>query len=241
MAEENVRLREEVAYLRQRESDMREEVKELERLRVLMDVPPAQGWEQTSARVVAGRFGPQAVLNSVMLNKGFLSGAVPGAPVVARQGLVGRVFRAAPSSSNVILLNDPVFRIAVIGQESRVRGILAGAGAGQPLEVLYASPNTHMREGELLICSGIDGSVPKGVPAARITETHYDKDMLAPQIYAEPVAPLASLEEVTLLVPPKGQRIDELILAPYTEGDGRGPDARDGLVSDEEAAENIGN
>jgi rod shape-determining protein MreC len=239
VAAENVKLREELAYLRQEQDRLQEDVKELTRLRSLLDLPDIPGWERTGARVLAGRFGPQAALNSVMINKGFMGGASAGTPVVTRSGLAGRVFHASPNSANVLLLNDPTFRVAVIGQQSRVRGILAGAGAGQPLEVMYVAPNTDMREGELLICSGIDGGVPKGVPAARVTRVVYDQDTLFPQITAEPLAELERLEEVVLLVLPRGQHTEDLVFTPYQEIERRA--GADGGITDEEAARNIGN
>jgi rod shape-determining protein MreC len=238
VAEENIRIREELGYLKQERVRLREDLKELERLRALLGIPPAPLWEQTGARVVAGRFGPQAVLNSVMINKGFVGGALPGAPVVTRQGLVGKIYHAAPNSANVLLLNDPSFRVAVIGQESRVRGILAGAGAGQDLEVLYVAPNTNMNEGEFLICSGLDGSVPKGVPAARVSKALYDRGTLFPRITATPLVLLDSLEEIVLLVPPRGQKAEDLVFFPDAEQDS-GAAAIPGGITDEEAAKII--
>jgi rod shape-determining protein MreC len=241
VARENVRLKEELGYLRQEQVRLREDMRELERLRELFSLPGTAPWDQTSARVIAGRFGPQAALNSVIINKGFVDGAVPGAPAVARSGLVGKVFHAAPNSSNLILLNDPSFRVSVIGQESRVRGILSGMGSGQPLEVLYVAPNTNMRAGELLICSGLDGSTPKGIPAARVVSVHYDQDTLFPQIIAEPTAPIDRLEEVVLLMPPRGQRAEDLQFAPYPEEDPLGVPGAEATISDEEAASGMGN
>jgi rod shape-determining protein MreC len=241
VAAENILLKEEFGKLQRERMRLREKLKELDRLQSLLAIPPTDPWEQTGARVVAGRFGPQAVLNSVIINKGFVCGALPGAPVVTRQGLVGKIYHAAPNSANVLLLNDPSFRVAVIGQESRVRGILAGAGAGQELEVLYVAPNTSMKQGELLICSGLDGSVPKGVPAAQVSTVLYDKDTLFPQITAKPLALLDSLEEIVLLVPPKGQRAEDLAFTPDADLDsGRGA-AAGGGITDEEAAKTIGN
>jgi rod shape-determining protein MreC len=237
VAEENIRIKEELGYLKQEQIRLREDLKELERLRVLLGIPPTPSWDQTGARVVAGRFGPQAVLNSVIINKGFVGGALPGAPAITRLGLIGKIFHSAPNSANVLLLNDPSFRVAVIGQESRVRGILAGTGVGQDLEVLYVAPNTNMKPGELLLCSGLDGSVPKGVPAARVNTVFYDKDMLFPQITAKPLALLDSLEEIILLVPPRGQKTEDLV---FDLDSGRASTSGGG-ITDEEAAKIIGN
>lgn len=236
VAEENARLTEELGRAEDALRRAREEHAELARLRELLDMPPVLPWEKTGARVIAGRFGPQAVLNSVMLNKGFTGGGTPGSPVVTPQGLVGRVYYASPHSSTVLLITDPSFRVAVIGQQSRVRGILSGAGANKPLQVQYVAPNTNMLPGELLVCSGIDAIMPKGLPAARVEAVVYDKDELFPRISAQPLSSLSSLEDVMLLIPPKGMKADELLYQPFREIDIM-PDAPEiKVISDEEAA-----
>lgn len=218
VAQENARLTESLGSAKRLLELAEEDARELARLRELLALPMSPPWERAAARVIAGRFGPQAVLDSVLLDKGFLGGAAPGAPVINRRGLVGRVFRSAPHSSNVLLITDPSFRVAVLGQESRVRGILSGAGANNPLRVQYVAPNTAMRPGEILLCSGLDGLMPKGLPAARVSSARYNKDALFPDINALPLAELSRLEEVLVLIPPRAedtlrepfQDIDEL-------------------------------
>lgn len=219
VAEENARLTEDLGRAEDAMRQAREDQEELARLRELLDIPSVLPWEKTGARVIAGRFGPQAALNSVMLNKGFTGGAIPGAPVITPQGLVGRVYHTSPHSSTVLLITDPSFRVAVIGQQSRVRGILSGSGVNKPLQVQYVAPNTNMLPGELLICSGIDAIMPKGLPAARVEMVVYDKDELFPRISANPLAKLSRLEEVMLLIPPKGTQADELLYQPFREID----------------------
>lgn len=219
VAQENARL---VEKLGQTEEDLKqamEGLQELERLRDLLDLPSVLPWEKNVARVVAARFGPQAALNSIMLNKGFLGGSLPGSPVVTTQGLVGRVYRSSPHASTVLLITEPSFRVAVIGQQSRVRGILSGSGVNKPLQVQYVPPNTNMQPGELLICSGVDGIMPKGLPAARVETVFYDKDALFPRISALPLADLSKLEEVAVFTPPKGAKPDELLYSPFRDID----------------------
>lgn len=219
VAKENARLIEELGAARSALMRAQEEQHELARLRDLLDLPSVLPWEKTGSRVIAGKFGPQAALNSIMLNKGFLGGATPGAPVISASGLVGRVRHVSPNSSTVLLITDPSFRVSVIGQQSRVRGILSGAGENNPLLVQYVAPNTNMLPGEFLICSGIDGIMPKGMPAARVSTVLYDKDALFPHITAEPLANLSKLEEVMVLIPPKGAKVDELLYQPFKDID----------------------
>lgn len=240
VAEENARLTDELGRVREQLDRAREDQEELGRLRELLDLPSVLPWEKTGARVIAAKFGPQAALNSVMLNKGFTGGAIPGSPVITPQGLVGRVYHTSPHGSTVLLVTDPSFRVAVIGQQSRVRGILSGGGVNKPLQVHYVSPNTNMLPGEVLICSGIDAIMPKGLPAARVDTVVYDKDELFPRITAQPLAELARLEEVLVLVQPKGMLADELLYQPFREIDilPDVPDLND--VTDDDVAREMG-
>ena len=219
VARENIRLTELQSLTSKNLEQALEDQRELARLREILALPPMPPWSKAGARVIAGKFGPHAVLDSILLNKGFLGGALPGAPVINAMGLVGRVFRAAPHSATVLLITDPSFRVAVVGQESRARGILSGAGSGQPLLVQYVAPNTNMRPGELLICSGLDGIMPKGVPVARISAVRYDKDALFPHIASAPLADLSRLEEVLILIPPRGTRPEALLYEPFRDID----------------------
>ena len=234
VASENAILRERLGRMEQEFIRLQEEQFELARLRDILEIPVTPPWSQTGARVVAAKFGPQATLDSIMINKGFFGGALPGAPVASRNGLVGRVLRSAPNSATVQLITDPAFRVAVIGQNSRTRGILSGGGARQPLELLYVAPNSRMQEGELLICSGIDGVSPRGVPAARIISVRDDNDLLFPKITAESVVDMNTLEYVMVLIPPKAGKADELFYSSQQDA------ADDHSISDEEAARGMG-
>ncbi len=187
-----------------------EGLRELGRLRSLMEIPDLESWQKVGARVVSGRFGPHAALETIILNKGFSGGAEAGAPVVSRQGLVGRVYRASPNYSTVLLLTDANFRVSVISQESRIRGIFAGSGVDSMPEVHYIAQNAQLKPGELLISSGLDGYVPKGIPVARVSSIQPGHETLFQQVLAVPVVNLDNLEEVVLLLPEASSAINNL-------------------------------
>lgn len=92
----------------------------------LLTLTPPEGWQTLGARVLAGRMGANSALASVLIGRGYMTGAIPGTPVMTPQGVAGRVLRAGPSSATVLLLVDPGSRIAVISQESRIQGVLVG-------------------------------------------------------------------------------------------------------------------
>ncbi len=203
VAQENARLREDLALAQQELAGVREDQKELERLRRLLDVPALDNWSKSAARVIAMRFGPHAGADTLLINKGFAGGATVGCPAVTRQGLLGRVYKMAAHTSTVLLLTDPGFRVAVISQESRVRGILAGTGRPDVMEMRYVAQNAQIKPGELLVSSGVEGTFPKGIPVAKVQSVRPGHEILFLQVNAAPVVNPENVEEVVLLIPPR--------------------------------------
>ena len=131
-----------------------EDLAELARLRRMLHLDYPMAWPAAASRVLARRMGPNAALDTIMLSSGYLSGAAAGTPVTSWQGVVGRVLKAGPGTSVVLLLTDTGSRVSVLTSEGRVQGILAGGGPGHPLELLFVRQNAPVRVGELLVTSG---------------------------------------------------------------------------------------
>ena len=203
VAEENTRLRAELRKAERQQVMSAEAEAELVRLRELFALEPIRQAPAVGARIIAQRFGSQAVLKTMTVNKGYFDGAVVGTPVISATGVVGKVFRAAPNASTVLLLTDPDCRLAVISQETRTPGVVCGMpGDTSTLEVRYVGQATGIRVGELLITSGIDGDFPKGIPVGRVTLVEPPHETLFRLVHAEPIVRLDHLEEVLLLMPP---------------------------------------
>lgn len=203
VAEENARLREEKNRSNQYFASVQDDLAELARLRGLIGLNPPAKWHTLGARVLAGRFGPGASLETIMIDRGFATGAAPGTPLATHQGLVGRVLRASAHAATVLLLTDQTFRAAVVTSDGRVPGVIMGGGPRANLEVKYLAPNVKVMVGELLITSGIDDTFPKGLPVARVVKVEPGAETLFQQVQAEPLVALDALEEVLLLLPPE--------------------------------------
>lgn len=200
VAEENTRLRVDLRKAQSAATLAAEERAELDRLRALLRLEALYERPGFAARVIAKRFGPQAVLKTFTVNKGFLDGAIVGTPVVTEAGVVGRILRTAPHAATVLMLTDPGFRLAVISQDSRTPGILMGStGNLRRLEVAYVVQNAQIAAGELLITEGVDGGFPKGIPVGVVTQVTPGNETLFLQVHASPLADLDRLEEVILL------------------------------------------
>lgn len=197
--EENEELKQQLTEARYRLVLAAEERAELLRLRSLLAFSPPEGWQSTGARVLASRLGSNGVLASVTIGCGYLTGAVPGTPVMTPDGLTGRVLRAGPSTATVLLLVDPGSRVAVISQTTRVQGILIGAGAENPLEMQYVSHNAELNPGEILVTSGLDAAFPKGLPVARVMSATPSDLSPFQSVQATALANLRNMEEVLLI------------------------------------------
>lgn len=197
--EDNARLQARVEELEARLLAAGEDQAELKRLRELVQFPVDVRWRPLASRVLAGRLGPNGVLDSITISRGYVNGARPGTPLVTNLGLVGRVLRSSAHASTVLLITDPASHVAVFGQESRAAGILKGSGTGKNLEVSFVQRDAGMKNGEVLVTSGLDNKYPKGLPVGRVTK-------IAPSDYTEfmavsaaPLVNLQHLEEVLLL------------------------------------------
>lgn len=199
--EENQRLKARVAELESRLLAHGEDLAELKRLRALIQLPVDESWRPLGARVLAGRMGSNAVLDSITISRGYATGARPGTPLVTHLGLVGRVLRASAHTATALLLTDPGSRIAVFSQDGRAPGILAGRGTGRNLEVNFVQRDADVTKNEVLITSGLDGKYPKGIPVARVLSVAPSDYTQFMAVYAEPLVDLQHLEEVLLLEP----------------------------------------
>jgi rod shape-determining protein MreC len=177
----------------------REEAAEVRRLRDLLSFEPRESWQAVGGRVVAYRLGPHAALQTMVVDKGALSGLKVNTPAVTHEGVVGRVLRISPSFATVLLMTDLNSRLAVMGQLHRTPCIISGRGTGEPMQVLYVPLNSPIERGELLITSGLDDIFPKGLPVARVTAVERSEISLFLDVWAESLFDLTVLEEVLLL------------------------------------------
>lgn len=212
--EENENLKAEMEAMRRELGALAENRAELSRLRALLSLPDAEIWKPVAARVIAGRIGPNAMLESVTISRGYLSGGAPGTPVATQRGIVGRVLRAGANTATVLLLSDPGSRIAVLSQDTRTPGILVGRSTRLPLEMRFVTQNYTVHPGEVLITSGLDGAYPKGLPVARVVSVTPSDFSQFQNILAEPMVDIERLEEVLLLERPARQTTGEADAAP---------------------------
>lgn len=177
-------------------SDRAGSAKRLERL--LTFEPPKQ-WGYSGARVIAHRMGPAGVLDTMTVDKGSVAGTEADMPVVALDGVVGRILETGATVSTVLLITDSNSHIAVVGADHRSPGMLSGQGYGEPLKLRFVNLNASIEPGEILLSSGLSGIYPKGLPVARVSKVQRSDISLFLSVLAEPLVNVAGQEEVLLL------------------------------------------
>ncbi len=197
--EENDLLRRQLDAARLELAETREKAAEAERLAAILRMQPPWGWTRSAARIISHRLGPNAALETILIDKGALSDLNVNTPVVTPEGVVGRVLRLSPSAANVLLITDPNSRVPVVSQSRRTQGILRGEGPDRELVVEYVPLESPITEGEILVTSGLEGVFPKGLPAARVTSVSRHGSSLFQAVRARALFNPHRQEEVALL------------------------------------------
>ena len=194
-AEENAKLRVEVAALRTKLLLFTDKELELKRLRELIAFNAQYDTKTLVAKVIAS--SQQSPFKSVRINRGKASGVEVGMPVVASTGVVGRVVRVGSRFADAQLLIDSNFSVDVLVQRTRVRAVLRGDLQACRLELPQA---TDLRIGDTIITSGILDYFPKGIPVGQITEIKYIEGEVAKQVVVQPWVAYQQLEEVSVFL-----------------------------------------
>jgi rod shape-determining protein MreC len=135
----------------------------------------------------------------VTINKGSTSGVYEGQPVLDAEAVMGQVVQVTPFSAQVLLVTDPSHAIPIQVQRNGLRSIAVGTGRTNQLELPYLPINADIREGDVLITSGLGGTFPAGYPVATVQAVSRRAGEAFPYVLATPRAHLDRAREVLLV------------------------------------------
>lgn len=159
--QENLRLKEENARLRQWQSAALQLQDRVKRYRLLLNAVPDPALGSLTAHVIGRATRP--FLDTMILDAGKNNGVHEGEAVVDPRGMIGRVVLTGRRTSWVILLTDLNSRIPVMIVPGNAPAILAGDNTETPyLETV--SPSVKVRAGDQVVTSGDGGLLPPGLP-----------------------------------------------------------------------------
>ncbi len=154
---------------------------------------------EAQAALVIGR-DPFPSFGTMVISKGSSDGIERGMPVVAAQGVVGRILAVAPHASRVLLITDHNSGVDALVQRTRARGVVEGTVDGRCL-MKYIMREEDVAVGDRVVTSGLDGIFPKGLLVGEIVHVTKGTRGLLQVAEIRPAAPINDLEEVLVLAP----------------------------------------
>ena len=193
--EKNRQLEEENRQLRSALLQMDEIRQSNERLRKLLDFREETALPALPARVIAE--DSSNWFRSIVIDKGSSDGIREGMPVVAAEGIVGRIIRSSPHVSRVLLITDASSALATLSQNNRARGVCRGQGGFLTMEFTLRQKDIGV--GDRIVTSGTGGVFPKGVPVGNVVRVGRKSYGLFQSVTLVPAVDFFSLEEVLVL------------------------------------------
>jgi rod shape-determining protein MreC len=190
---ENTALKQELGTLSVTLAILKDAFLENERLKKLLDLEKSLPYKTIAAKVIAR--DPADWGQAITINKGKKHGIREGMPCAAIRSFIGSVIETAPSSSKIMLINDPNSRVGVIIESSRETALLAGTPQGL-CKALYLSLDGKTRKGDKVLTAGFSVQYPKGLAVGNVVATGAEKTGLYKYAIVKPEEDLNEIEEV---------------------------------------------
>jgi rod shape-determining protein MreC len=141
-----------------------------------------------------------AFTRKVVLDRGAQHGVATGQPVIDDLGVVGQVTRVFPFTSEVTLLTDKDQAIPVQVVRSGLRSIAYGQGHSGFLDLRFMPTNADIKNGDILVTSGIDGVYPAGLAVAKVTQVENKSTDAFARIVCQPLAGIDRHRQLLILL-----------------------------------------
>jgi len=167
------------------------------RLRALLKSSPRVGENLLVAEII--RVDSDPLNHRVLLNKGTREGVYIGQPVIDEEGIMGEVTEVFPKTCRIILLTDANHGVPIENVRNGVRGVVMGNGKQKTLSLKHVANTVDIKEGDLLVTSGLDGRYPSGYPVGTISQVLHDASEPFPVVQVTPSAHLERGRQVLLV------------------------------------------
>ena len=133
---------------------------------------------------------PDPGSHRIFINRGLDDGVYIGQPVVDANGLVGQIIEVGEQTSIVLLISDTSHALPVLINRNGVRLVAQGQGNLFRLALRHVSSTVDVKEGDLLVSSGLGQRFPAGYPVATIEKIIHDPGKPFVEVIAKPKASL---------------------------------------------------
>lgn len=199
LLEENTRLTTQITLMNEQLQRFVVIQQENQHLRTLLDAHVQEEMHKMIAELMAVDNNPYS--HQIVLNKGALDGVFSGQSVLDENGIIGQVIEVGTTNSRVLLISDVSHAIPARISRNNVTVIVSGMGDVNELTLEHVPHSTDIKEGDLLISSGLGNVFPRGYPIATVSSIVRDESQPFAQVKATPQAKLDRIKYLLLLWP----------------------------------------
>jgi rod shape-determining protein MreC len=194
--EENEALKRELQTLQVRLQEERAQAQRAENFRQLLELRQRAGVDTVAAEVIAG---PATIeFRDMTIDKGNADGVARDMAVISPAGVVGRVILASPRAARVQMLIDLNAAAGAMIERTRAQGLVVGQGSA--LRMDYVPGTADVKQGDLVVTSGIDKIYPKGFVIGTVESI--EEGGTFHEIVVRPSVDFSRLEEVLVVTTP---------------------------------------
>jgi rod shape-determining protein MreC len=141
------------------------------------------------------------LIDTIIIDKGSTDGIREDMAVITWRGLAGRVIRVEPTTAFVLLVTDVSSSIAARTQDpnSRASGIVGGRKEGG-LVMKHILQQELIQTGDLVITSGLGGSLPEGLPIGKVVRVQKRNIEMFQEAILEPSVDTTKLERLYVVL-----------------------------------------
>ncbi|MEO0081508.1 MAG: rod shape-determining protein MreC, partial [candidate division WOR-3 bacterium] len=147
---------------------------------------------------------PATMTRWLIVSRGRTHGVFPAAPVLAPEGVVGKVVAAGEHQALIQTILEPESRVSVISARSRVPALCRGAGTRLTLD--YAVKGSAFLPGDTIVTAGTGQVFPHGLVVGVVEKAEDRPTELFKSVTVLPLADIAKLEQAfvfCLSLPPE--------------------------------------
>jgi rod shape-determining protein MreC len=211
---ENERLRSELGKARDQLSQAQTSTKQAGELRKLNGLTGGGitpfGYEPVTARVI-GR-SPTVWYSTVIVDKGTSAGIRVDDPVVAADGLAGRVSATTKGTAEVTLITDPNSSVTGRVLPGGATGVIEpNVGDPRDLQLNFVQRGEEILEDQMVVTAGfasdeLDSLFPPGIPIGEVTDSSLEEQQAYQRVHVRAYADLRDMEFVQALVESRRKR-----------------------------------
>ncbi|MCH7573524.1 MAG: rod shape-determining protein MreC [Candidatus Marinimicrobia bacterium] len=185
--DENAVLRDRLMQYSLLNAELAATARENEQLRAMLRFARRSPHHLQAAEVISR--GAAALLSTVTINVGRVHGVRVNDPVLALDGLMGKVLSVSNNAAVVHLITDKNFRVSVKLGNTAIRGILRPESDTKGV-INGIAPNSPVAIGDEVVTSGFSDIYPRNLPVATVSEVAYKPgenfSMVRVRLYARP-------------------------------------------------------